>query len=71
MGRNFGDLLIDAYGDPGEDYPVSMAYRHGRMARITVAARHWRRSNVSACGWVLTKARHTATGAATAVSLTG
>jgi heptosyltransferase I len=34
--RRFGDLLIDAYGDPGEDYPVSMAYRHGRMPRITV-----------------------------------
>jgi heptosyltransferase I len=32
----FGDLLIDAYGDPGEDYPVSMEYRHDRMARITV-----------------------------------
>jgi heptosyltransferase I len=34
--RRFHDLLIDAYGDPGEDYPVSMAYRHGRMPRITV-----------------------------------
>jgi heptosyltransferase I len=31
------DLLIDAYGDPGEDYPVEMTYREGRMARITVA----------------------------------
>ena len=34
--RRFHDLLIDAYGDPGEDYPISMAYRHGRMPRITV-----------------------------------
>ena len=34
--RRFHDLLIDAYGDPGEDYPVSMEYRTGRMARITV-----------------------------------
>ncbi len=30
------DLLVDAYGDPGEDYPVDMVYREGRMARITV-----------------------------------
>lgn len=30
------DLLIDAYGDPGEDYPIDMVYRPGRMARITV-----------------------------------
>jgi len=32
------DLLIDAYGDPGEAYPVDMTYREGRMTRITVAA---------------------------------
>jgi heptosyltransferase I len=30
------DLLIDAYGDPGEDYPLDMVYREGRMARIAV-----------------------------------
>ncbi|MBL0172817.1 MAG: glycosyltransferase family 9 protein [Gemmatimonadaceae bacterium] len=30
------DLLIDAYGDPGEDYPLDMSYRHDRMTRITV-----------------------------------
>ena len=30
------DLLIDAYGDPGEDYPLDMTYREGRMSRITV-----------------------------------
>jgi heptosyltransferase I len=33
--RRFGELLVDAYGDPGEDYPISMAHRLGRMARIT------------------------------------
>jgi heptosyltransferase I len=40
------DLLIDAYGDPGEDYPIDMVYREGRMERITVRdvhdkVRHW------------------------------
>jgi heptosyltransferase I len=34
--RRFHDLMIDAYGDPGEDYPVSADYRPGRMERITV-----------------------------------
>jgi heptosyltransferase I len=34
--RRFQELVVDAYGDPGEDYPVSMAYRHHRMPRITV-----------------------------------
>jgi heptosyltransferase I len=34
--RRFHDLLIDAYGDPGEDYPLSMETRPGRMARISV-----------------------------------
>jgi heptosyltransferase I len=34
--RRFHDLLIDAYGDLGEDYPISMENRPGRMARITV-----------------------------------
>lgn len=29
------DLLIDAYGDPGEAYPIDMVYRPGRMARIS------------------------------------
>jgi heptosyltransferase I len=32
----FRDLMIDAYGDPGENYPVSMENRHGRMSRIEV-----------------------------------
>jgi heptosyltransferase I len=35
--RKFGDLLVDAYGDPGEDYPISIAHRTDRMPRITVA----------------------------------
>jgi heptosyltransferase I len=34
--RRFHDLLVDAYGDPGEDYPVSPAKRRGRMPRIGV-----------------------------------
>jgi heptosyltransferase I len=34
--RKFGDLMIDAYGEAGEDYPVSMENRSGRMRRITV-----------------------------------
>jgi heptosyltransferase I len=32
--RKFQDLIIDAYGDPGEDYPISMENRPGRMRRI-------------------------------------
>jgi heptosyltransferase I len=35
--RKFGDLMVDAYGDPGEDYPISMENRPDRMPRITVA----------------------------------
>ncbi|HKW10988.1 MAG TPA: glycosyltransferase family 9 protein [Gemmatimonadaceae bacterium] len=34
--RRFHDLLIDAYGEPGEDYPISMENRRDRMPRITV-----------------------------------
>ena len=30
------NLMIDAYGEPGEDYPVSMQNRTGRMPRISV-----------------------------------
>ncbi|HEX2091594.1 MAG TPA: glycosyltransferase family 9 protein [Longimicrobiaceae bacterium] len=33
--RRFHDLLVDAYGDPGEDYPVGAGHRPGRMERIT------------------------------------
>ncbi|MFL5640692.1 MAG: glycosyltransferase family 9 protein [Gemmatimonadaceae bacterium] len=32
--RRFHDLIIDAYGDPGEDYPITMENRPGRMKRI-------------------------------------
>jgi heptosyltransferase I len=35
--RRYHDLIVDAYGDPGEDYPVSIAHRTGRMSRIQVA----------------------------------
>lgn len=34
--RKFRDLMIDAYGEPGEDYPVSMENRQDRMPRIAV-----------------------------------
>jgi heptosyltransferase I len=34
--RRFHDLIVDAYGDPGEDYPLSMENRPGRMPRIQV-----------------------------------
>ncbi len=47
--RKFRDLMIDAYGDPGEDYPLSMENRRDRMGRITVQhvldkVEHWRRT---------------------------
>jgi heptosyltransferase I len=32
--RRFNDLIVDAYGEPGEDYPISMENRPGRMQRI-------------------------------------
>jgi heptosyltransferase I len=32
--RKFQDLVVDAYGDPGEDYVPSMENRPGRMLRI-------------------------------------
>jgi heptosyltransferase I len=34
--RRFGELVVDAYGNPGEDYPVTARYRSGRMTRIGV-----------------------------------
>lgn len=34
--RKFHDLIVDAYGNPGEDYPISMENRPGRMSRIQV-----------------------------------
>lgn len=35
--RRFLDLIVDAYGDPGEDYPVSYEHRSDRMPRIQVS----------------------------------
>lgn len=32
----FRDLMVDAYGDPGEVYPAGRTYRPGRMQRIRV-----------------------------------
>lgn len=32
--RRFKDLIVDAYGDPGENYPISMENRPGRMKLI-------------------------------------
>jgi heptosyltransferase I len=34
--RRFRDLIVDAYGEPGENYPISMENRPGRMRRIEV-----------------------------------
>jgi heptosyltransferase I len=34
--RRYHDLWVDAYGNPGEDYPITYAHRLGRMPRITV-----------------------------------
>ena len=34
--RKFHDLMIDAYGEPGENYPISMENRRDRMQRISV-----------------------------------
>ena len=34
--RRYHDLIVDAYGEPGEDYPLSMETRLDRMPRISV-----------------------------------
>lgn len=34
--RKFHDLIIDAYGEPGEVYPISMENRRDRMPHISV-----------------------------------
>ncbi len=34
--HRFADLLVDAFGEPGEDYGPAARYRPGRMGRITV-----------------------------------
>jgi heptosyltransferase I len=53
--RRFHDLIIDAYGEPGEDYPISMENRPGRMPRIQVRdvidrVELWRTRYASAAG---------------------
>jgi heptosyltransferase I len=53
--RKFHDLMLDAYGDPGEDYPISMQNRMDRMSRIAVddvlhAVQHWRSAYAPAYG---------------------
>ena len=42
--------MIDAYGEPGEDYPVSMQNRRDRMPNISVndvleRVQRWRNAN--------------------------
>jgi heptosyltransferase I len=34
--QRYRDLVVDAYGDPGEEYPITIAHRSGRMPRIQV-----------------------------------
>jgi heptosyltransferase I len=34
--RRYHDLIVDAYGDPGENYPIAPETRPGRMQRIRV-----------------------------------
>ncbi|MDQ6888141.1 MAG: glycosyltransferase family 9 protein [Gemmatimonadota bacterium] len=34
--RRYHDLIVDAYGERGEDYPISLEHRLNRMPRITV-----------------------------------
>jgi heptosyltransferase I len=51
--RRFHDLLVDAYGEPGENYPISMENRPGHMQRISVRdvldkVEYWRANYASA-----------------------
>ena len=53
--RRFHDLIVDAYGAPGEDYPISMENRPDRMPRIQVRdviekVERWRRSYAARTG---------------------
>jgi heptosyltransferase I len=46
--RRFHELIVDAYGDADEDYPISMENRPNRMPRIRVRdvverVERWRR----------------------------
>jgi len=51
--RRFHDLIVDAYGEPGENYPISMENRLDRMPHITVRdvldrVERWRSNYASA-----------------------
>jgi heptosyltransferase I len=51
--RRFHDLIVDGYGEPGEEYPVSMENRLDRMPRIEVRdvldrVERWRTAYASA-----------------------
>lgn len=51
--RKFHDLIVDAYGEPGENYPISMENRRDRMPRISVndvldRVERWRTAYASA-----------------------
>lgn len=53
--RKFHDLMIDAYGEDGEDYPISMENRLNRLPRISVddvlsRVQHWKSSYAAAYG---------------------
>lgn len=53
--RRFHDLIVDAYGDAGEDYPISMENRRDRMPRIQVRdvierVERWRRRYAAGTG---------------------
>jgi heptosyltransferase I len=53
--RRYHDLIVDAYGDPGENYPISMENRPGRMPRIAVndvleRVQRWRERYASSSG---------------------
>jgi heptosyltransferase I len=50
--RRYHELIVDAYGDPGENYKPSLEYRPGRMQRIEVSdvldkVRLWRDSTAA------------------------
>lgn len=51
--RKYHDLIVDAYGEPDENYPISMENRLDRMPRIAVRdvldrVEHWRTTYQSA-----------------------
>jgi heptosyltransferase I len=53
--RRYHDLIVDAYGDPGEDYPITMDNRLDRMPRIQVRdvldrVERWRERYASSSG---------------------